>query len=364
MRPVNISFDQHVRSQHPNRLLLKRRNRGCRTGGQRRSLPNRHGRDIELNVVDQTFVPGGLVQADSPFEQRRSEYLARASRRTPSAIVGIRPPRAWRPHVRGRRPARPAAASPPGTSVLSPAPQRGSKTGAPSKRSAVAGRTSPASAAAPGRHAARSTTDRRRAVCPTRWRSHRPAPARRARAVAAACDVNCVRAPAAAATRPSRLVAAFRMTNGRPSSNRRQKRLIQPDGPIPLDTGIDDDSVIAKRAKPSPRTAGKGSSIAATTLLIPGCDDPFGARPGASCVDARLERAVQRRSAGARSGLFEREHFGVRFAGALVRAVTDDDAVIGHDAGADDGVRRRAAEPTTSVLERPPHPPGVVYHFC
>ena len=54
-------------------------------------------------------------------------------------------------------------------------------------------------------------------------------------------------------------------------------------------------------------------------------------------------------------------------------AVADDDAVIGHDTGADDGVRRRAAEPAASVLERPPHPPQVrlrrrfgasFYHFC
>ena len=37
-------------------------------------------------------------------------------------------------------------------------------------------------------------------------------------------------------------------------------------------------------------------------------------RPG---VAARLERAVQRRAAGARTRLVERVHFGVRFAGAL-----------------------------------------------
>ena len=39
------------------------------------------------------------------------------------------------------------------------------------------------------------------------------------------------------------------------------------------------------------------------------------------------------------------------------------DAFVRDDAGADDRVRRRASETAARVLERPPHPPCVVYHF-
>jgi hypothetical protein len=53
----------------------------------------------------------------------------------------------------------------------------------------------------------------------------------------------------------------------------------------------------------------------------------------------------------------------MRFAGALVCALAKHHAFVRHDAGANDGVRRRAAEATPRVLERTPHPPFVVYHF-
>ena len=64
-----------------------------------------------------------------------------------------------------------------------------------------------------------------------------------------------------------------------------------------------------------------------------------------------------------RPRLFERVHLGVRFAGALVRALTEHDPFVRHDARTNDGIRRRAAEAAARVLERPPHPPFVVYHF-
>jgi len=53
----------------------------------------------------------------------------------------------------------------------------------------------------------------------------------------------------------------------------------------------------------------------------------------------------------------------MRFAGALVRAVTYDDPFIGNDARANDRIRRRPAQAPTCVLQCPPHPPAVVYHF-
>ena len=85
--------------------------------------------------------------------------------------------------------------------------------------------------------------------------------------------------------------------------------------------------------------------------------------------DARLERAVERGAARALARFVERVHFGVRLAGALVRALADHDAIVGHDAGADHRIGRRAPEPAARVLERPPHPAqvvarvGAVYHF-
>jgi hypothetical protein len=80
-------------------------------------------------------------------------------------------------------------------------------------------------------------------------------------------------------------------------------------------------------------------------------------------VNARLERAVEGGAARVATRLFEGIHLGVRFTGALVRTLTEYDPVVRDDARANDGIRRRAAEAAARVLERPPHPPFVVYHF-
>ena len=53
----------------------------------------------------------------------------------------------------------------------------------------------------------------------------------------------------------------------------------------------------------------------------------------------------------------------MRFAGAFVSTVTDDDAFISNDARADYRIRRGPAQATTRLLQCPPHPPAVVYHF-
>ena len=63
------------------------------------------------------------------------------------------------------------------------------------------------------------------------------------------------------------------------------------------------------------------------------------------------------------TGFFEGIHFSMRFAGALVRSLTKHHAVVRYDAGADDRVWRRPPKATARVLDRPPHPPFVVYHF-
>jgi hypothetical protein len=52
-------------------------------------------------------------------------------------------------------------------------------------------------------------------------------------------------------------------------------------------------------------------------------------------------------------------NFRVRFAGAFMCAVADDDPLVCDDAGADDRVRRRTPEPATRLLECAPHPPQV-----
>jgi hypothetical protein len=79
-------------------------------------------------------------------------------------------------------------------------------------------------------------------------------------------------------------------------------------------------------------------------------------------VGARFERAVERCAAGTLARFFEGVDLGVRLAGALVRAITNHDAFVGHNARADDGVRRGAPEAAACVFERPPHPSSV-YHF-
>jgi hypothetical protein len=59
----------------------------------------------------------------------------------------------------------------------------------------------------------------------------------------------------------------------------------------------------------------------------------------------------------------ERVYFRVRLTGTLVRALTEHHAFVRHDARTHDRIRRRATQATARVLERPPHPPFVVYHF-
>ncbi|HEY5617038.1 MAG TPA: hypothetical protein VIK60_03795, partial [Vicinamibacterales bacterium] len=63
------------------------------------------------------------------------------------------------------------------------------------------------------------------------------------------------------------------------------------------------------------------------------------------------------------SRLLQREGFGMWLAGALVRTIADDDPLVGNDACADDRVRRGAAKAAARVLQCPPHPACVVYHF-
>ena len=95
-----------------------------------------------------------------------------------------------------------------------------------------------------------------------------------------------------------------------------------------------------------------------------GRDDALGARTGASGMRARFERAVQRGAAGGVARFVQRMDLGVRLAGALVRALPHHDAVVRHHARADERIGRGAPQSSAGMLDRPPHPSLVVYHFA
>jgi len=88
-----------------------------------------------------------------------------------------------------------------------------------------------------------------------------------------------------------------------------------------------------------------------------------GGAAGAAGVRARFERAVQRGAARGIARFVERVHFRVRLAGPLVRPLADHDAVVRHHARADERIGGGAPQPSAGMLDRPPHPPRVVYHF-
>jgi hypothetical protein len=53
----------------------------------------------------------------------------------------------------------------------------------------------------------------------------------------------------------------------------------------------------------------------------------------------------------------------MRAAGELVRALAEHNSLVGDDACANDWIGRGSSEAATRLLDRPPHPPNVVYHF-
>ena len=98
-----------------------------------------------------------------------------------------------------------------------------------------------------------SAADRQRARSPTRPQSHRPRRGDTARAASRRAEVSCVRCPGAAAMRPSRLVAALRITNGRPSRMQREERLSSARRASSASSPtLDLDAVRAQIAKPAP----------------------------------------------------------------------------------------------------------------
>ena len=101
---------------------------------------------------------------------------------------------------------------------------------------------------------------------------------------------------------PSRLIAAFRITNGRRFAHQREERLVQRGRGLAPEADLDVDAVRrADTRSPGRCTRGFGSSTAATTRAMPASTIRDRARAGAAHVAARLERAVQRAAARARA---------------------------------------------------------------
>jgi hypothetical protein len=94
-----------------------------------------------------------------------------------------------------------------------------------------------------------------------------------------------------------------------------------------------------------------------------GIDDPADARAGAALMAAGLERAIERRAAGARPRRRERVHLGMRLAGALVEALADNDAVRRHDDGTNERVGARAPAPARRMKQRSLHELRVAQHL-
>jgi hypothetical protein len=75
----------------------------------------------------------------------------------------------------------------------------------------------------------------------------------------------------------------------------------------------------------------------------------------ASGVAARLQRAVERGAGRCAAGRFERQHFGVRGAGALVSPHTDDRAVVLDEQRTNHRIRRRLSAAALGHLQRLAH---------
>ena len=148
---------------------------------------------------------------------------------------------------------------------------------------------------------AASAADRRSGSCRCRRRSRRFRRGRDARGDSPPPTSAASGAPGASAMRPSRLVAAFRTTNGRRS------RISVKNGRFSAHGGLARDSPTStatprdrRKAKPRPLHGGIRILDRRHDAHDARVDDPADARAGAALVAARLERAIQRRAAGAR----------------------------------------------------------------
>ncbi len=131
--------------------------------------------------------------------------------------------------------------------------------------------------------------------------------------------------PLARALRPSRLVASFTRSHGRPRSHARQEAAVERARlrfhQARIATAM---PAVRSLSKPAPSTCGNGSRIAATTRDTPAAIKRVRARAGATGVRARFQRYVRGRALRAIARGAQCEDFRMRLAGALVPAFADD----------------------------------------
>ena len=178
----------------------------------------------------------------------------------------------------------------------------------------------------------------------------------------AAGPVSRVRTPGAAASRPSRLTAAFRITYGRPRRRLRQEHRVLPRRRVLLHADGDGDAALAQVGQPAAVHERVGILDGDDRAPDAGPRHQRRARPGPAGVRARFQRAVERRAASPRPRVREGDHFGVRSAGHLVRAAPDDHAVVVDDQRADHGIGARPPAPALRERDRFAHEERCVIH--
>ena len=379
MRPVNITFDERYRARAASTFgSISEDDANSAAVEQRHALPGPEpiGRHVQLDVVDDAFVPGRARAPRRRLRAEGSEYPSADKLREARAAS-----RAPRTRARGARTRSSAARS------------AGLSRSASGVVSIITGPAERVENSAGVRRGAQATVEHD----PRQGTLAVHLPRRQQRVVGEngpRSDGDRVHLGAEVLHAPiggrRRELGARARRRGDAAVDAR-RRLEDDERAVPSRTwsGTADSAAAPRRArrrpppsmpwarsaaKPRPLTSGNGSSIAATTRLMPAAMIRSVHGPGrARCAStARACNTASRRAARSPAS-FERVHFGVRLAGALVRAVADDDAFVGDDAGADERIRRRAAEPAARVLERPPHPPHVrlrhalrrivVYHF-
>ena len=149
--------------------------------------------------------------------------------------------------------------------------------------------------------------------------------------------------PFASAVRPSRLIASFSRTNGRPRSMRLKNPTLSSRAGSrikPVSTSI-----------PASRSFADAPAIHSGKRILgrdhharhPGDDQRIGTRRGAALMGARLQRHVGCRAARAFTRLAQCKHLRMGLAGALVPALAHDRIAMGNDA-ADAGVGLRGEQ--------------------
>ena len=210
INPVNIPFHQHVDAERCHAAIDERgeRQRVRRATNSRR--PERQRRDIQMDGIDESRSTPQRG-ARPPFEHKRHDLPRRAGERLRQRSTLIGSSSAPAARVAGAV-AVIAMLSGVVTIITGPASSvenTRAEGGIRSRRSnstRVSGR--------PGGRGGRSAADRRPARFPSRRRWHRPPPAP-LRVPLRSSELSASAAPRCAATRLSRLVAAFMMTNGR-----------------------------------------------------------------------------------------------------------------------------------------------------